>query len=85
MIGIIISENVDNYGRPLNWKMLILKCTALKEKNEAETVEPFSCLQDGPHLGTILAPLCKVVPLSTKLWSDALFFFSNMMLQLIEC
>ncbi len=30
------------------------------------TVEPFSCPQDGPHLGTVLAPLCKVVPFSTE-------------------
>ncbi len=30
-------------------------------------VEPFSCPKDGPHLGSILVPLCKVVPFSTKI------------------
>ncbi len=32
-----------------------------KWSRNGSTVEPFSCPQDGPHLGYVLVPLCKVM------------------------
>ncbi len=37
-----------------------------KKVEPKSTVESFSCLQDGPQLGTVLVPLCKVVLFSNK-------------------
>ena len=37
-----------------------------KWNRNGSTVEPFSCPQDGPLLGTVLLSLCKVVSFSTK-------------------
>ncbi len=37
-----------------------------KWSQNGSRVEPFSCPQDGPHLGTVLVPVCKVAPFSTK-------------------
>ncbi len=53
-----------------NWPLVCWELrNTLKEKNWSRngyTVEPVSCPQDGPHLGTVLVPLCNVVPFSTK-------------------
>ncbi len=37
-----------------------------KWSRNGSRVELFSCPQDGLHLGTVLVPLCKVVPFSAK-------------------
>ncbi len=59
------------------WRCSILRLTYTERKKwsrNGSRAEPFPCSpcsQDGPHIGTVLVPLCKVLA----------FFFSNMIIK----
>ncbi len=58
-----------------------------KWSRNGSRVELFSCPQDGPHLDTVLVPLCKVAPLWSRFGKQYhfgqtyRFFFSNMIIK----